>query len=152
MFSLKVKDRDAAKRLVAIETVRTDGLLLQAEHALKAAQPKDSTQIALERRIAEQTRGREAHDRDHQALVDEVDAQLRHAEDEREARIAAQEAEARHLRHVIRTGRTAQMEPQEAVRVRAVRDAEEQAALAAERVVALQAELAALRQQGTPTV
>lgn len=45
-FSLKETDPEEAKRLVALETVRTDQLITAAKKALADTRPKDPEQIA----------------------------------------------------------------------------------------------------------
>ena len=111
--SLKTKDREEAKRLVALETVRTDELIAAAEQALTPAQPRTAAQ-----------RRAEAHQREQEDRDDELSEMHMQDDWEREDRIASQEEIAKGVRTRL-TGSTADMAPEDAVVARMLREGRE---------------------------
>jgi integrase len=129
--SLKTKDRAEAKKKVALETVRTGLLLDAAEKALTDATAEAMGQVVEANRAQTEERNRI---RAEEEWADFEERQAR----ERQDRIAAQAEQARELRTRI-TGSTARMAPEDAVIARAIREAEEAAAVWRARFLAVQA-------------
>lgn len=143
-ISLGTKDRAEAKRLIPDHAKATEALLDAARKAFAESQPQDPIQIARQRSEAAHRRRREDHEEAQRVARQEADTETARLDDERLERIDAQKAEADHLAYVVRTGNTARMEPEKAVAVRAVREAQEDAALYEERWRIAEARLRAL--------
>ncbi|MDX3901163.1 MAG: tyrosine-type recombinase/integrase [Sphingobium sp.] len=140
-YSLKVKDREEAKRLIPYETIRTDQLLAAAEKALAEAVPKDPEQLARQRRAEVAQRRFEEQERAHDEARREDDAEAARLEAEQLARIDAQEAERLHMEYIVLTGKTGAMPPELAVMIRAVRDARGELAVKDEHLLIAQSQL-----------
>lgn len=143
-ISLGTKDRVEAKRLIPDHAKATEALLDNARKAFAKVQPQNPIQIAQQRSDATHRRRQEDHEEAQREARLKDDAETARLDDERLERIDAQKAQADHLAYVVRTGNTARMEPEKAVAVRAVREAQEDAALYEERWRIAEARLRAL--------
>ncbi|MFK4794781.1 DUF6538 domain-containing protein [Sphingobium sp. ZW T5_29] len=147
-ISLGTKDRAEAKRLIPDHAKATEALLDDARKAFAESQPENPIQIAQRRSDAARKRRLEEHDETQREARQAEDAETARADDARLERIDAQQAHADHLAYVVRTGNTARMEPEKAVAVRAVREAQEDAALYEERWRIAESRLRALGAAG----
>jgi hypothetical protein len=118
--SLRTKDRAEAKRKVATETVRTNGLIAEAEKVF-AAGVRAPVPAPQRTRADDWQREHEEREAEWAGIQGKLD-------DEREERVAEQEPHARRLRNRIK-GSTARMSPEDAVVARMLREKDEEIAL-----------------------